>query len=97
MLEVVLAVVLMVVTIVVRALVCAAAAIDTFVEVLTVNTRIDVMFIVSGVAVDFLMDAVTGGAMGGVLTNIDVVKVLADVNINVFAGVMIAVMPCPFE
>ena len=53
--------------------------------------------IVSGMAVDLLMDALT--EIFGVLTNIDIgVNVLVDVNVNVFAGVMTGfefVMPGP--
>ena len=61
--------------------------------------RVDVLSIVSGMAVDLLMDALT--EIFGVLTNIDIgVNVLVDVNVNVFAGVMTGfefVMPGPWE
>ena len=70
-----------------RDLVCAVAIIVTFVEVLTVDTRVDVLIIVSNVAVDLLMDALTGILRRGVLTNIDI-DALVNANGNVFAGAM---------
>ena len=57
LLEVVLVVVVM--TVVVRALSWAAGAVIDFVEVLTVGMRFDVLIVVSNVAVDLLMDALT--------------------------------------
>jgi hypothetical protein len=71
-----------------RALVCAGVVIATFVDVLTVDIRVDVLIIVSNLTVDLLMDALTD-IIRDVLSNIDV-DVLADVNVNVFAGVMTA-------
>ena len=88
----------LVVTIGGRALVCAGAVIDTFVEVLTVAMRVDMMIVVSEVAVGLLMDALTDMILG-VLTSIGV-EVLVDVNVNVFAGLMTALecaMPSPLE
>ena len=76
-------------------MVCAGAVIDTFCEVLTVN----VLVIVSKVAVAWLMDALTTIIGGALLTNIDV-DVLMDVNVNVFAGLVTAfgfAMPGPLE
>ena len=86
------------VTVVVMGLVCAGEVIGTFVEVLTVDMRVNVLIIVSDVAVELLIGALTL-TMRGVLTNIGA-DVLMDVNVNVFAGVMTAfrfAMPCPFE
>ena len=57
LLEVVVAVVI--VTVVVRALACAGPVIDRLVEVFTVDMRVDVLDIVSNVAVDLLMNALT--------------------------------------
>ena len=60
-----------------------------------VGIRVDVLIIVSDMAVDLLMDTLTGiiiGDMG--------VDVLVDVNVNLFAGLMTAlefVMPEPLE
>ena len=57
------------------------------------------VIIVSGMAVDLSMDALTDMVVSGVLTNIGV-EVMAGVNVNVCAGVMTAfdfVMTCPFE
>ena len=76
-------------------MVCAGAVIDMFCEVLTVN----VLVIVSKVAVAWLMDALTVIIRGALLTNIDV-DVLMDANVNVFAGLMTAfdfAMPCSSE
>ena len=84
-LKVLLIIVVAVVTVVVRALMCAGELIVTLLEVLTFDMRVDVLIIVSNVAVGLLMDALTGIARGS-LTIIDV-----DVNANVF------VMPGPLE
>ena len=62
------------------------AIIDTFVEVLTVDTRVDVMVAVSIVSVNLLMDALTV-ITSDIVTRI-AVDVLVDVNSNVFAGIM---------
>ena len=48
--------------------------------------RVDVLIIVSNVAVNWLMGASTGNV---VLNNIDI-DVLVDVNVNVFAGGIIS-------
>ena len=56
------------------------------------------LIIVSNMAVDLLIDALTD-IIRGVLTNIGV-GVLEDVNINMFAGVMATfefVVSCPLE
>ena len=83
-------VVVVVVTVVVRAPVwVAGAVIDTFVEVLTVGMRVDVLIVVSNVAVDLLMDALTGIILGLLANNIGV-DVLVEVNVNAFAGVITA-------
>ena len=79
--------VLLEVVVVVRVLVCDGALID-IVEVLTVDMRVDVLIVVSDVAVDLLMDALTDITLS-VMTDIDV-GVLVDVNVNVCAGEMIA-------
>ena len=76
------------VTVLVRAFMCAGAVIEMFVKVLTLDMRIDVLSIVSGMAVDLLMDALTD-IKRVVLSNINV-DVLVDVNENLFAGVMTA-------
>ena len=81
--KLVVVVVVAVVNVVSRAPLCAGAAIDTFVEVLAVDMRVDVL-IVSNVAVTLLMDVT--GIIRGVLTNITV-DVLMDVNVNVCADV----------
>ena len=84
-----------VISVVVRALACAGAVIDTFAEVLTRDMRVDALSIDSDLAVELLMDAMTG-----VLTNIGFVDVLFGVNVRVFAGVMAAfefAMPDPSE
>ena len=68
------------------------------VEVSTVGIRVDVVIVVSNVAVELLMNAVTD-MMRGVLSNIDV-DVLVDVNVNRFPVSMNAfefVMPDPLE
>ena len=80
----------MVVTVgVVGDLLCAEAVSDTFaIEVLTGDIRVDVLIIVSNVAVDLLMDALTEIKLG-VVTNIDI-GVLVDVDVKVFAEVMAA-------
>ena len=68
---------------------------DTFVEVLTVDTRVNLLIIVSNATVDLLMDALTAD----ILIDNDV-DVSADVNVNVFVDVMTAfefAMPCPLE
>ena len=57
------------------------------------------MVIVSTVAVDLCMDAVTD-IIRGFLINIGVVGMLVDVNVNVFAGVktdLAFAMPGPLE
>ena len=95
-LEVLLVIVTLIV-VVVRAVVCVEAVIGTCVEVL--DKIVGVLLIVSGVAVDLLMDVLTGIIHGGGLTNIDV-DVLWDVNGNVFIIVMTAfefVMAHPLE
>ena len=56
------------------------------------------MIVLSNMAVDFLVDALTA-LLCGVLTNIDV-GVFVDVNVNVLAGVMTTfefAMPGPLE
>ena len=68
---------------------------DTFVEVLAVGMSVGVLIIVSDVAVDLLMDALTL-IISGVLPSNDVDVVDG----NVVAGVIIALgfaMPCPLE
>ena len=78
------------VTVVVMGLVCAGEVIDTFVEVLTVAMRVDVMIVVSNVAVDLLMDALTAIML----------EVLISMDVNVFVGVMPAfefAMSSPLE
>ena len=83
-------VLVVVVVVVVRAPVwVAGAVIDTFVEVLTVGMRVDVLIVTSNVAVDLLMDALTVIRLGLLANNIGV-DVLVDVNVNVYAGVMTA-------
>ena len=82
-------VVVILVVVVARALVCDGAVIDTFVEVFVVDVAVGVMFIVSDVAVDLLMNALTE-SIRGVLTDIDV-GVLVDVNVNDF------VIPGPLD
>ena len=82
-LEVVLVVAIVVTAVVVRALVYAGAVIGTFVEVLTVGERVDVLIIASNMVVGLLMDGVTCG----VRTNFDV-DVLVNVNVKLFAGVI---------
>ena len=65
---------------------------------LTVGIRVDAVIIVSNVAVELLMNAVTD-IIRGVLSNIDV-DVLVDVNVNMFAVSMAAfefVMSDPLE
>ena len=84
--EVALFVVILVV--VIRDPVCAGAVIDTFVEVLTIGMRVDVLIIVSDATSDLCMDALTE-IIRTVLTNIGV-GVLVDVNLNAFAGVTTA-------
>ena len=82
----------------VRALVCTGEMTDTFVEVLTVDTRVDVIIVVSNVAVDLLMDVLTDAILG-VLANIEI-DVLVDGNANVFVDVMTIfefAMPGPLE
>ena len=91
MVEVVLAIALLVIVVVVivvvgRALMCTGSVIDTFVEVLTVGMRVDVLIVTSNVAVDLLMDALTDIRLGLLANNIGV-GVLGDVNVNVFLGV----------
>ena len=83
-----LVVVVVVMTVVVGALVWARAVSSTFVEVLTGDMRVDVPTIVSNVAVDLLMVALTGIRLG-LLANIGV-DVLVDVNVNVSGRVMTA-------
>ena len=93
------AAVVVVVTVAGRALVCAGAVIDTFVEVvLTIGMRVGVLIIVSNVAADLLMGALDD-ITRDVLTNIDV-DALVNVNGNLFAGVMTAfefAVPGPLE
>ena len=48
--------------------------------------RVDVLMILSNVAVALLMDALTASRILGILTDVDV-DVLVDVDVNVFAGV----------
>ena len=65
---------------------------------LTVGIRVDAVIIVSNVAVELLMNAVTD-IMRGVLSNMDV-DMLVDVNVNIFAVSMAAfefVMSDPLE
>ena len=84
-----LVVVVVLVIVVVRALVCTGAVIITFIEVLGVGIRVDLVF----------MDTLTDIKRGG-LTNIDVNALVVDVNVNVFADVMTAfefVMSDPSE
>ena len=81
--EVKLVVVVVVAVVNVVARVCAGAVIDTFVEVLPADKRVDVL-IVSNVAVALLMDVT--GITRGVLTNINV-DALMDVNVNVCTDV----------
>ena len=80
--------------VVVRALVRAETVIGPFVAVLTV----DVLIIVSGMAVDLLLDALTD-ITRGVRTNMGV-DMLADVNATVLALLMTVFefdMPDPLE
>ena len=82
------------VLVVVSALVWAAEVIDTFVEATTADVRVGVMVIMSDVAIDLLVDGLTGITFG---VGVDV---LMGVNINVFSGVMTAfefAMPDPLE
>ena len=84
-----------VVEVAMRVLARAGRVMDTFVEVLTVGTRVKSLIIVSNVTVDLSIDALTADS----LTDNDV-DVLADVNANVFVDVIAAVefaMPCPLE
>ena len=64
------------------------AIIDTFVEVLTFDTRVDVMIVVSNVTVDLLMNVLTV-IISDIVTNI-AVGVLVGVNVNVFVSVITA-------
>ena len=78
------------VTVVAMGLVCAGEVIGTFVEVLKVVMRVNVMIVVSNVAVDLLMDALTAIML----------EVLISMDVNVFAGVMSAfefAMSSPLE
>ena len=82
------------VLVVVSALVWAAEVIDTFVEATTADVRVGVMVIVSDVAIDLLVDGLTGITFG---VGVDV---LVGVNIKVFSGVMTAfvfAIPDPLE
>jgi hypothetical protein len=87
MFEVILVVVLLVV-VAVRVLAIAGAVIDTFVEVLAGDMRVDALIIVFNVAVDSLLDTFAV-ITRGVLTNIGL-SGLTDVNVNVFEDVMAA-------
>ena len=76
----------------------AGAAFNTFIiEMLTVDMSVDVLMIMSNVAVGLLMDALTDVILE-VLANIDVDVLDADV--NAFVGIMTVfefVMPGPLE
>ena len=77
------------VLVVVSALVWAAEVIDTFVEATTADVRVGVMVIVSEVAVDLLVDGLTGITFG---VGVDVLVV--------FSGEMTAfefAMSCPLN
>ena len=77
------------VLVVVSALVWAAEVIDTFVEATTVGVRVDVLLIMSEVAVDLLVDGLTGITFG---VGVDVLVV--------FSGEMTAfdfAMPGPLD
>ena len=80
-LEVVLVIVIL--AVVARALVCAGAVIVTFVEVLTVDMRVDLLIIVSNAVIDLLMDALTGITLC-VPANIGV-GVVVVMGVNLFA------------
>ena len=82
------------VLVVVSALVWAAEVIDTFVEATTADVRVGVMVIMSDVAIDLLVDGLTGIMFG---VGVDV---LVGLNIKVFSGVMTAFVfdrPDPLE
>ena len=87
-LEVVLVVVLVGATVVVRALECAGAVIDAFVELLAVDMRDNMLVIESDVAVELSVDVLTSIILP-VVTSIGV-DVLMDLNVNVFADAMTA-------
>ena len=72
------------VLVIVSALVWAAEVIDTFVEATTADVRVGVMVIVSDVAIDLLVDGLTGITFG---VGVDV---LVGLNIKVFSGEMTA-------
>ena len=84
---VLLVVVVIPVVVVVTALVRTGVVVFTFVEVLAVDMRVDMVIIASDMAVK--MDAFTA-LMRGVLTNTDV-GVLLDVNLNVFTAFEFAI------
>ena len=87
-LEVLLVVVVLAVTVVVRALECAGAVIDAFVELLAVDMRDNMLVIESDVAVELSVDVLTSIILP-VVTSIGV-DVLMDLNVNVFADAMTA-------
>ena len=81
-------VVAVVVACVIRTLSCAGVLLDTLVEVLAVDMRVEVLIIVSDVAVDLLMDALAGIARA-MLTDVGI-GVLVGMNASVFADVTVA-------
>ena len=86
---VVLEVLIVVLVAVARALVCARAVIDAFVEVLTIVMPVDVLIIVSDAAVDSLMAASTE-IIRTVLASIGVAPLVGVNNVNALAGVTAA-------
>ena len=74
------------ITCVIRTLTCAGALLGTPVELSTIDMRVEVLIIVSDVAVDLLMDRLTD------ITRIRRTEVSVDVsagvNMNAFEGVM---------
>jgi hypothetical protein len=80
--------------VVVSVLVWAKEVIVTFVEAMTADVRVGVMTIVSDVAIDLLVDGLTGIMFG---VGVDV---LVAVIVNVFSGEMTAfefAMSCPLN
>ena len=77
----------------------AGAAFNTFIiEVLTVDMSVDVLIIMSNVAVGLMMNDFVDVILG-VLANIEI-DVLVDGNVNVFVSVMTVfefIMPDPLE
>ena len=70
---------IVVATVVVKALVCNGVVIDTGIELFAVDMPVDVLIILSHMAVGLLMDVLAGDLIIGVLTNTGV-----DANVNTF-------------